>query len=405
MTSTTTHESARESTPHRPASWGGVISLGIGIFAIVMSEFLPASLLPRIADDLEVSIGAAGQSVTVTAIAGAFAALLIAVVLPRMDRRFVMIGLTALAIVSNVIVALAPSLTVLLLARVLLGIALGGFWAMATAMAARLVPGDHLGRALTIINAGVSVATVVAVPLGAWLGEIWGWRGVFFLGAGVGLIALIAQTATLPHLIPTAVSGLRALGATLRSGIVIAGLTAILLIFGGHFSGFTYIRPAAESVSNIDAGGLAVMLLVFGIANVLGTALSGPIVDRSLRAAVFLFPLLVAAGMLTMVLTSGSTAGLFIAVALWGFGFGGVPTTVLSWGAHTEPARLEQIGGLIVTVCNTAIAVGAIIGGVLVDSVSASATLIIGGILALLGGLVLTSLRRRANHIPTPVSN
>ncbi|WP_159620330.1 MFS transporter, partial [Arthrobacter zhaoguopingii] len=201
-----------------------------------------------------------------------------------------LIGLTALAIVSNVIVALAPSLTVLLLARVLLGIALGGFWAMTTAMAARLVRGDHLGRALTIINAGVSVATVVAVPLGAWLGEIWGWRGVFFLGAGagVGLIALIAQTATLPHLIPTAVSGLRALGATLRSGLVIAGLTAILLIFGGHFSGFTYIRPAAESVSNIDAGGLAVMLLVFGIANVLGTALSGPIADRSLRAAVFL---------------------------------------------------------------------------------------------------------------------
>jgi predicted MFS family arabinose efflux permease len=116
---------------------------------------------------------------------------------------------------------------------------------MATAMAARLVPGDHLGRALTIINAGVSVATVVAVPLGAWLGEIWGWRGVFFLGAGVGLVALIAQMATLPHVIPTAVSGLRALGATLRSGIVIAGLTAILLIFGGHFSGFTYIRPGS----------------------------------------------------------------------------------------------------------------------------------------------------------------
>jgi DHA1 family purine ribonucleoside efflux pump-like MFS transporter len=147
------------------------------------------------------------------------------------------------------------------------------------------------------------------------------------------------------------------------------------------------------------------MLLVFGIANVLGTALSGPIVDKSLRAAVLLFPLLAAAGMLTMLLTSGSTMGLFTAVALWGFGFGGVPTTVLSWGARTEPGRLEQIGGLIVTVANIAIAVGAIIGGVLVDSVSASATLILGGVLAILGGLVLTSLHRRANDISTPASN
>ncbi|HXD61797.1 MAG TPA: MFS transporter [Lacisediminihabitans sp.] len=379
----------------KPASWAGVVSLGLGIFAIVMSEFLPASLLPRIAGDLGVSVGAAGQSVTVTAAAAALSALFISVVLPRADRRRVMIGLTLLALLSDVFVALAPNLPTLLASRLLLGVALGGFWAMATAMAAQLVHADHIGRALTVINAGVSVATIVAVPLGAWLGESWGWRGVFLLGAGVALMALALQTVTLPHVAPGAVGGIRALGSTLRSGIVIGGLLGILLVFSGHFGGFTYIRSAAQSVSGIDAGGLALLLLVFGIANVLGTALSGVVADRAIRVAVLLFPAILGIGMLGMLLTGGSLLGLFIAAALWGFGFGGVPTAVLTWGARTEPDRLEQIGGLIVTVCNIAIALGAIVGGILVDRVSTSTPLLFGALAVVAGGIVLVAFRRR----------
>ncbi|MFI5957766.1 MFS transporter [Cryptosporangium sp. NPDC051539] len=386
---------APESTTDHSPSWAGVVSLGLGIFAIVMSEFLPASLLPRIAEDLRVSDGTAGQSVTVTAIAAAFSALLISVVLPRADRRRVMMGLTVLAIVSDLAVALAPNLAVLLGARLLLGVALGGFWAMATAVAAHLVPSDHLGRALTVINAGVSVATVAAVPLGSWLGEVWGWRGVFLLGAGVGCVALAVQAATLPHVTPAVASGSRALGTTLRSPVVLLGLLAVLLIFCGHFSGFTYIRPAVESMSTIDAGGLAALLLAFGVANFLGTAVSGPVADRAARVGVFVFPAALGAGMLLMHVFGGSFVGLFATAVLWGFGFGGVPTTVLSWGARTEPARLEQIGGLIVTVCNIAIALGAIVGGVLVDSVAENASLVVGGVVALLGALVLTGLRPR----------
>ena len=393
--STTTSTSSARPVPPETASWAGVVSLGLGIFAIVMSEFLPASLLPRIADDLAVSTGAAGQSVTVTAIAAALSALLIAVVLPRADRRRVMIGLTGLAVASNLAVALAPNLAVLLTARLLLGLALGGFWAMATAMAAHLVPADHLGRALTVINSGVALATVAAVPLGSWLGEVWGWRGVFLLGAGVAALALLAQAATLPRISPAVVSGMRALGATLRSGVVLLGLLAVLLVFGAHFSGFTYVRPAVESLSTISVGGLAALLLVFGVDNLLGTAVSGPLVDRALRLGLLIFPVVLGAGMLLMYLAAGSLLGLFAAAALWGFGFGGVPTAVLTWGARAEPTRLEQIGGLIVTVCNLGIAVGGIAGGLLVDEVTPGAPLVVGSIAAILGAVLLTSLRRQ----------
>ena len=385
-----------ETAPIRSrGSWAGVVSLGLGIFAIVMSEFLPASLLPLVADGLEVSVGEAGLAVSVTAFAGAVSALLISAVLPRADRRRVMIGLTLLAVLSDVLVAVAPSFVVLLAARLLLGVALGGFWAMATAMAAHLVHPDHVGRALTVINSGVALATVAAVPLGAWLGSVWGWRVVFLLGAAVALLALIVQAVTLPHVQPSPGSGLRALGSVLRSGVVLVGLLAILLVFSGHFSGFTYIRPASQGLSGIDDAGFAVLLLVFGVANLVGTSVSGPVADRAPRVGVLLFPAVLGIGMIVMLATGSSIVGLFLAAVLWGFGFGGVPTTVLSWGARTEPARLEQIGGVIVTVCNIAIAIGASVGGVLVDGISTSSVLLVGGLASVAGSVVLTILSSR----------
>ena len=376
-------------------SWLGVVSLSLGIFAIVMSEFLPASLLPVIAGDLRVSEGTAGQAVSSTAFAAVLSALLISVVLPRADRRRVMVGLTLLAAASNLIVALAPTFSVLLAARLLLGVALGGFWAMATAMAAQLVPPDHVGRALTVVNSGVAAATVAAIPLGAWLGGVWGWRGIFLLAAGVAVLALLVQAATLPAVAPEAVSALRAFGSVLRSGVVLSGLFALLLVFGGHFAGFTYVRIAAQDLSGIDSGGFALLLLVFGVAGLVGTVLSGPLADRAPRVGMLLFPAVLGIGMLVMYLAGGSRIGLFAAAAAWGFGFGGVPTTVLSWGARAEPTRLEQIGGLIVMVCNVGIALGAVGGGLLVDSTSAGTPLVVGGLSAVAGAAVLVTLRRR----------
>jgi predicted MFS family arabinose efflux permease len=387
--------SLTRTSPSRPlASWPGVVSLGLGVFAIVMSEFLPASLLPRIADDLDVSDGAAGQSVTATAFAAILAALFIAAVLPRTDRRQVMVGLTGLAVASDLLVAAAPNLAVLLGARILLGVALGGFWSMATTMAANLVPPDRLGRALTVINSGVALATVVAVPVGTWLGELWGWRGVFVLAAGLASVALMVQVAVLPSVAPSTAGGMRALAAATRPGVVRVGLIAVLLMFAGHFTGFTYIRPAAEHLGGIGADDFAALLLVFGLCNFVGTAISGPLADRALPLAGFGFPAVLGIGMLILLGLGGSTIGLFVGAAVWGFGFGGVPTSVLTWGARTAPDRLEQIGGLIVTAVNIAIALGAVTGGLLVDGVSASAPLAVGGPAVIGGALVFAGLTR-----------
>ncbi len=130
---------------------------------------------------------------TATSFVGIIAGLATAIVTRSMDRRLVLWLLTVLLVASNLLSATAGSLTTLLLARVLLGISLSGFWAMATATAMRLVPPDDLPRAISLIFSGVSIATVSAAPIGAYLGDLWGWRNVFLLASVVGVVVLVFQ--------------------------------------------------------------------------------------------------------------------------------------------------------------------------------------------------------------------
>ncbi|SDY49596.1 MFS transporter [Herbiconiux ginsengi] len=377
------------------ASWTAVVSLALGVFALVMAEFLPASLLTRVAGNLGVSEGVAGQSVSVTAIVAAVAGLTVPALLPRLDRRRLLLALGVLAVLSDLLVALAPNYPVLLLARVLLGVALGAFWALAISVTAHLVPPSRLGRAMTVVQIGVSLATVAAIPLGTWLGEIWGWRSVFLLAAGVGIVALVFQWTVLPGIRPSGVPGLRSLFATVRSRLILVALLATALVAGGHFAAFTYIRPAATEVGGFDAAHLALLLLVYGLAAFAGNLLAGPLVDKRARAAVLVFPVLLGAALLLFAFSNGVPALVLAATALWGLGFGGVPTSLMTWMARAEPTRLESVGGLQAAAFQVAIATGAVVGGVLVDAVSVQATLVAGGLAAAAGGLLLASLRTR----------
>lgn len=169
-----------DSEPRAPA-WMAVFSLAMGVFGLLTAEYLPASLLTPMSAGLGVSEALAGQAVTVTAVVAMFSGLLTASLTRRIDRRIVLFVFSLLMIASNLLAALSSSLIVLLAMRVLLGIALGGFWSMAAAVAMRLVPAILLPRALSIIFSGISVATVVAVPLGSYLGGLYGWRSAFSL--------------------------------------------------------------------------------------------------------------------------------------------------------------------------------------------------------------------------------
>jgi DHA1 family purine ribonucleoside efflux pump-like MFS transporter len=377
------------------ASWMGVVALMIGVFALVTSEFLPASLLSPIAAGLRISEGTAGQAVTATALVGIFAGPAIGPLFPRLDRRMLLVALALLATVSNVLVAVAPAFWLLVVARLFLGAAIAGFWSMALAVAAQLVPAERLGRAMMIVNTGVSVAAVAAVPLGAYLGSLLNWRAVFLLAAAVTLSAAVAQIVWLPRIAPAAATGARALLETLRSPVMITGLIGIVLLAGGHFSAFTYIRVGAAQIPGLNAGGLALLLAAFGVGGFFGNIAAGVVADRWLRVALVGMPLILGVSIITFVLAPASAVLVWAAAVLWGFAFGGVPTMVQTWAARVEPERMEPAGGLVVAGFQLAITVGAAGGGMLIDGAGVTQTFIIAGVVAVLGGIMLGLSRRR----------
>ncbi|RWQ49738.1 MFS transporter [Mesorhizobium sp.] len=368
-------------------AWGAVVSLALGVFGLVTAEFLPASLLTPLAQDLGVTEGTAGQAVTATAVVGAIAAPTMAIVTKRLDRRLVMWGLTVLLILSNLLAAFASSLPVLLIARIMLGISLGGFWSMSAAMAMRLVPMRLMPRAMSIILTGVSVATVCAAPVGAYVGDIWGWRTAFMIAAVVGTLALLVQIATLPKLPPAGVASFRTLLEVIKRPMIRVALLVVLLVASGHFAGFTYVRPFLEKVPALDIETISLVLLAYGIGGFFGNFAGGFMAERSLKTAVGLAPLLIAVAALLLLTIGASPAVAAIAVAAWGFAFGGVPVGLQTWLVRAAPDQAESAGGLMVATFQVAIALGAVFGGLLVDNAGVASAFAYCGIATLLAAL------------------
>ncbi|WP_434669080.1 MFS transporter [Klebsiella sp. B345] len=355
----------------KPA-WRAVYALALGVFGLIVAEFLPASLLTPMASSLGVSEGMAGQAVTATALVALVTGLLITPATKNIDRRWVLMFFSLLQIVSSLMVAFASSLEFLLLGRLLLGVAIGGFWSMSTATAMRLVPAAFVPKALAVIFSAVSIATVVAAPLGSYLGGLIGWRNVFILCTVPSLIALLWQLWVLPSMRPESTGSFATLLNVLRRPGMVGGLLATILIFSGHFAFFTYLRPFLETVAQASVEGVSLILLGFGVANFVGTSIAGHLLSRSLRLTLALVPLMM--GLLAlMMVTFGHIAmvdGLL--VALWGFAFGLVPVGWSTWLATTVPDEAESAGGLLVASIQLAISAGAAGGGAVFDLTGAS---------------------------------
>lgn len=385
-------------SPPVKAAWSAVFSLTLGVFSLVMAEFLPASLLTPMADSLAISEGQAGQAVTATAILAMLTGLLVTAVTQRLDRRHVLMGFSVLMIGANLLVAFAPTLTWLLAGRVLLGIALGGFWALSAATVMRLVPEQDVPRALSLIFTGVPIATISAAALGSYFGDLFGWRNVFLLATALSVITLLFQAATLPKMTPEHPTPLGTLVKVVQRPGVGIGIVAIVLIFSGHFAFFTYVRPLLESVSGMGINGISSTLLAFGVANFIGTLVAGYLLERSLRLTLLAMPLIM--GVMGWLLSSlggiavGSDA---LMVALWGFAFGAVPVAWSTWITRVVPDEAESGGGLIVASIQLAIALGAAMGGVVFGIGGVLGVCATAGTLLLAGAaLVMVGVRTRA---------
>lgn len=350
----------------KPA-WNAVFALALGVAGLITSEFLPVSLLTPMARDLAISEGVAGQAISITAVVAMVASLFIAVVTQRLDRRWVLLSFSVLQVLSNALVAFAPNFLVLTIGRVLLGLAIGGFWALSAAVAMRLVPQKEVPKALSIIFGAVSVATVVAAPLGSFLGGLLGWRTVFELAAGLGALAFVWQALTLPAMAPDQPAGLGTMLRLFKRPHVTPGMLATLFVFMGYATFFTYLRPFLETVTGVNVNTLTTILLGFGLANLAGTVLARHLLERKLALTLTLMPLLMALVVAGLVLFGRQPVVASVLVAFWGMTFGVVQVGWPTWLTRTIPDEAESGGGLQIAIIQLAITTGAGVGGLVFD--------------------------------------
>ena len=390
------HTHHPESPEQQKPQWGAVFSMALGVFGLVTAEFLPASLLTPMAASLDVTEGTTGQAVTITAIFALLTSFFIASATRKMDRRAVMLVFSVMLIVSNLLVAFAPNLSFILAGRVLLGIAIGGFWTLAAATTMRLVPEAMLPRALSIVFSGVSVATIVAAPMGSYFGHLIGWRNVFVAASAIGLLALSWQVMALPKMSSNhSGSGSSIFSLVKRPGMQTA-LLAIILLFSGHFAFFTYLRPFLESVTGVGVNGLSAILLGFGVANFAGTLIAGVLLERNLHRTLIAMPL--AMGLMGVGLVAMGPAPMVdaVLVALWGMAFGAVPVGWSTWLTRTLPDEAESGGGLLVASIQLAITIGAAAGGVIFNITGAKGVFMGSAVALLIATLtVYAALRSR----------
>ena len=381
--------------------WMPLLLLSAGIFVAVTSEFLPVGLLPQLRDELGVSEAQVGLLVTVFAASVVVATAPLTHVTRRVPRKRLLIVLLAVFAVANLVVALAPGYAVLVVARVVGGAAHGVFWAVVTPYAARLVPPERLSRAVAVVAAGATVATVAGVPLGTLLGAAVGWRASFAVIAGLVVVIALAIVAVLPPVAHGATDPARdaAAGGRARRDPTLAPVlllcATVVLVTLGHAAFYTYIAAWVIDVAGFAAAAVAPVLLAFGAAGAAGVALAGVLGDRYPRA---LLPIMLAGVIAAVaglgVVSAAPTASaepvvVVVLIVAWSAFLGGVPVIFQARLLQLASPALRDIGAAWITVAfNVGIGGGALLGGVVLEVWSLAALPVVAG--ALLGaGLVL----------------
>ena len=377
----------------RGPSWLAVLSVAVGSFAFVATEYMPVGLLPQIARDLGVTPGTAGLMVTTPGIIAAISAPALLLAAGRINRRLILLTLAVLLLASNLISAIAPSFAVMLIGRALLGASLGGFWTVALGASGQLIREDQAARASATIFMGITLATVIGVPLGTLIANLSSWRMSFVATAVLAAVALAAQAVFLPSLAPKAAMRTEDFRAMLSRSNVRRSLLMVGLLFGAHFAAYTYIAPFLERNASFGASWITAVLLGFGVVGFVANFAVSSIVTRHLKVSLLSLGTLVLVALIALPMLQTSRAGVIAAVGLWGLAYGAIPLCLSVWMQLSSPDRPEAGSSMFVSTVQIAIALGSLAGGAVVDHLGIATTMRFGGLLAALSVVVMMTFK------------
>ncbi|OOG62761.1 MFS transporter [Rhodanobacter sp. B04] len=353
------------SKPRTPLA---IYALTVGAFGIGTTEFVIMGLLMQVAADLHVSITAAGLLISGYALGVFVGAPLLTVATSRMPRKAVLVALMVIFTLGNLACALAPDYPLLMLARVITSLAHGTFFGVGAVVATGLVPADRRASAISIMFTGLTVATLLGVPAGAWLGLHFGWRATFWAVSAIGVIAtLVIATQVPPGHADTAPIAVREELKAIARRPVLLGLLMTVLGFAGVFTVYTYIQPILTQVSGFGESAVSPILLVFGVGMIAGNLLGGRLADRRLMPALLLTLATLAAvlGVMGFVLHNQMLTVIFTGL-LGVAAFATVPPLQL-WVLHNAEGAQSLASSLNIGAFNLGNALGAWLGGVVIE--------------------------------------
>ncbi|MCB1812590.1 MAG: MFS transporter [Candidatus Competibacteraceae bacterium] len=372
-------------------------ALTLSAYAIGTTEFVIVGLVPTIARDLGVTLPSAGLLVSLYALGVAIGAPVLTALTGRWNRKTVLLGLMALFIAGNMLAWLAPSYAFLITARVLTGLAHGVFFSIGSTIATNLVSKDKEASAIAIMFTGLTVALVTGVPLGTWIGQEFGWRATFLIVALLGLLALIGSALLVPGNLRQAAP------ARISEQFKVLTQPRLLLVYamtavgyGGTFVAFTYLAPILEQVSGFAPSSIGLIMLVYGVSVAVGNIWGGKLADRMgpIKALHIIFTAL-ALVLLAFTFTAGNPISAVLTVLIWGaFAFGNVPglqVYVVQLAEKYTPNAVDIAAGLNIAAFNVGIAIGSVMGGVIVEKMTLMDTPWIAAIIVVLA-LALTRL-------------
>ncbi|WP_313453747.1 MFS transporter [Brevundimonas sp.] len=350
----------------------GLFALAMAAFAIGTTEFVIVGLIPEMARDLSVSLPTTGLLVSLYALAITLGAPTITALTGRLPRRGLAIGLMSIFIVGNLIAAFAPGYGLLLFGRIVTGVAHGVFFSIGATVATALVERSRSAQAVAVMFAGLTVAMVVGVPFGTFIGQHFGWRAPFLAVAALGAISLVGLTTLLPKTIPHAPpAGLSSQFALLAKPRLLILYLITVFGFGGSFVVFTYLSPLMTSVTRVTEAAVSLALMLFGLATVIGNLVGGRLADRlGTRRALTLVLIGLALSLTTLPFAASHVGAMFVNLFAWGvFAFALSPIVQAGVVATAETEAPDAVGtasGFNIAAFNLGIAAASSVGGLLV---------------------------------------